>query len=83
MNMLARFDENPARKQNVTDGRKDACTHAQSENSIPTTKFAGGIKTKVITGTVVSKEKRNTILHIHMGLILQAKPFAPRISKAV
>ena len=45
MNMFARFDENPAmtlhslRKQNVTDGR----THRQRENSIPTTKFAGGI----------------------------------------
>ena len=47
--MFARFDENPAmtlqniKKQNVTDGRTDAHTHGQCENSIPTTnKVCGG-----------------------------------------
>ena len=49
MNMLARFDENPAmslqdiKEQNVTDGR----THARRDNVKtvypPQTKFAGGI----------------------------------------
>ena len=45
MNMFARFEENPSmtlkvlRKQNVTDAR----TNGQRENSIPHTKFAGGI----------------------------------------
>ena len=46
MNMFARFDENPAmtssylgNKALQTDGRTDG----QRENSIPPTKFAGGI----------------------------------------
>ena len=38
MNMFARFDENPAMTlQDITDGRTDAHTHGQRENSIPTT----------------------------------------------
>ena len=50
--MFARFDENPAmtlqdikkKKTLRTDGRTDACTHGQRENSIPTTnKVCGGI----------------------------------------
>ena len=52
MNMFARFDENPAmtlqdikKTKNVTDGRKQARTHGQRENSIPTTnKVCGGYK---------------------------------------
>ena len=47
--MFARFDENPAMtlqdiKKTKRYGRTDARTHEQRENSIPTTKFAGGIK---------------------------------------
>ena len=56
MNMFARFDENPAMTLRViketkrygwTDARTDGCTDRQRENSIPPTKFAGGI-TKVL-----------------------------------
>ena len=56
MNMFARFDENPAMtlqdiKETKRYGRTLAQTHTrmhaqtdgQRENSIPTTKFAGGI----------------------------------------
>ena len=48
MNMFARFDENPAMtlrviKETKRYGRTDARTDGQHENSIPTTKFAGGI----------------------------------------
>ena len=49
MNMFARFDENPTMTLRVIKeikryGRTDAHTDAQRENSILTTKFAGGIK---------------------------------------
>ena len=53
MNMFARFDENPAMTLQVIketkrygrmDGQKDGRTDGQRENSIPPTKFAGGIK---------------------------------------
>ena len=53
MNMFARFDENPAmtlrviketKRYGLTDGRTHGRTHGQRENSIPPTKFAGGIK---------------------------------------
>ena len=50
MNMLARFDENPAMtlqdiKKTKRYGRTDARTHRQRENSIPTTnKVCGGYK---------------------------------------
>ena len=56
MNMFARFDENPAmtlrviketkrygRTDGRTDRRTDLRTDGQRENSIPPTKFAGGI----------------------------------------
>ena len=48
MNMFARFDENPAMTLRVIEetkryGRTHTRTHRQCENSIPTTKFAGGI----------------------------------------
>ena len=48
MNMFARFDENPAMtlediKETKRNGRTDARTHGQRENSIPTTnKVCGG-----------------------------------------
>ena len=48
--MFARFDENPAItlqdiKKTKRDGRTDAHTHGQRENSIPTTnKVCGGYK---------------------------------------
>ena len=48
MDMLARFDENPAMtlqdiKETKRYRRTDACTHGQRENSIPTTnKVCGG-----------------------------------------
>ena len=48
MNMFARFDENPAMtlqdiKKTKRNGRTDARTHGQRENSIPTTnKVCGG-----------------------------------------
>ena len=50
MNMFARFDENPAMtfrviKETKRYGRTDGRTHGQRENSIPPTKFAGGITT--------------------------------------
>ena len=56
MNMFAKFDENPAMtlqdiKKTKRYGRTDARTHTharthgQRENSIPTTKFVGDIKT--------------------------------------
>ena len=50
--MFARFDENPAMTLRViketkrygrTDAQTDGRTHGQRENSIPPTKFAGGI----------------------------------------
>ena len=54
MNMFARFDENPAmtlediketKRYGWTDGSRDAGTHGQRENSIPTTnKVCGGYK---------------------------------------
>ena len=49
MNMFARFDENPAMtlqdiKETNRYGRRHAQTDRQRENSIPTTKFAGGYK---------------------------------------
>ena len=60
MNMFARFDENPAmtlqviketkryrQRDGCTDGRTDARTDGQRENSIPPTKFAGGIITHI------------------------------------
>ena len=53
MNMFAMFDENPAmtlqdiketKRYGRTDGRTHGRTHTRKcENSIPTTKFAGGI----------------------------------------
>ena len=52
MNMFARFDENPAmtlediketKRYGRMHGRTYGRTHGQRENSIPTTKFAGGI----------------------------------------
>ena len=53
MNMFARFDENPAmtlqdikekKRYGQTDGRTQARTDGQRENSIPTTnKVCGGI----------------------------------------
>ena len=50
MKMFARFDENQAMtfqdiKETKCYGRTgtDAHTHGQPENSIPTSKFAGGI----------------------------------------
>ena len=48
MNMFARFDENLAMtlqdiKKTKRYGRTHARTDGQRENSIPTTKFAGGI----------------------------------------
>ena len=52
INMLARFDENPAMtlqdiKETKRYGRTDTGTDGQRENSIPTTKFAGGIITVI------------------------------------
>ena len=49
MNMLARFDENPAMilqdiKENVTDGHKHGWTDNVKTVYPPQTKFAGGIK---------------------------------------
>ena len=46
--MFARFDENPAMtlqdiKETKRYGRTDSQTDGQRENSITTTKFAGGI----------------------------------------
>ena len=62
MNMFARFDENQAMTLRViketkrygrTDGRMDARTHGQRENSIPTTnKVCGGYNNK--------KRRKNT-----------------------
>ena len=59
--MFARCDENPAMTLRViketkrygrtdarTDGRTDGRTHGQRENSIPPTKFAGGIYKSLI-----------------------------------
>ena len=48
MNMFARFDENPAMtlediKETKRYGRTERRTDGQRENSIPTTKFAGGL----------------------------------------
>ena len=48
MNMFARFDENPAMtlrviKETKRYGRTHGRTDGQRENSIPPTKFAGGI----------------------------------------
>ena len=48
MNMFARFDENPAMilqdiKETKRYGQMHTRTDGQRENSIPTTKFAGGI----------------------------------------
>ena len=48
MNMFASFDENPAMtlrviKETKRYGRTDGHTDGQRENSIPPTKFAGGI----------------------------------------
>ena len=52
MNIISRFDENPAmtlediketKRYGRTNGRADARTHGQRENSIPTTnKVCGG-----------------------------------------
>ena len=39
--MFARFNENPA--MTLQDIKETKCTDGQRENSIPTTKFAGGI----------------------------------------
>ena len=45
MNMFARFDENPAMTlQDIKETKPYGRTHGQRENSIPTTKFVGGIK---------------------------------------
>ena len=45
-NMFARFDENPAMTlQDIKETKRYGQTHGQHENSIPTTKFAGGITT--------------------------------------
>ena len=49
MKMFARFDENPAMTlQDIKETKRYGWTHGrtdgQRENSIPTTKFAGGIK---------------------------------------
>ena len=44
MNMFARFDENPAMTLLVImETKRYGRTHRQRENSIHTTKFAGGI----------------------------------------
>ena len=57
--MFARFDENPAMtlqdiKETKRYGRMDAPTDTrtdgQRENSIPTTKFVGGINMKIFPG---------------------------------
>ena len=51
MNMFARFDENPAMTlEDIKETKRYGRTHGQRENSIPTTKFAGGIKNKVCGG---------------------------------
>ena len=45
MNMFARFDENPAMTlQDIKETKRYGRTDGQRENSIPITKFAGGIK---------------------------------------
>ena len=58
MDMFARFDENPAMTLRViketkrygwTHARTDRRTDGQRENSIPPTKFAGGIKITIGT----------------------------------
>ena len=58
MNLFARFDENPAMTLRViketkrygrTDTRTDAGTHGQRENSLPPTKFAGGINIIILS----------------------------------
>ena len=58
MNMFARFDENPAMnlrviKETKRYGRTHGRTEGQRENSIPPTKFAGGIITTSGSGEVV------------------------------
>ena len=58
MNMFTRFDENPAMtlqdiKETKRYGRTDTQTDGQRENSIPTTKFAGGYN-----NVYISRSKR-------------------------
>ena len=65
MNMFARFDEIPVMtlqdiKETKCYGRTDARTHRQCENSIPTTKFAGGIITQ--WAELKNTAERHTIL---------------------
>ena len=52
MNMSARFDENPAMTlQDIKETKHYGRTHTRKhrrENSIPTTKFAGGDKGVII-----------------------------------
>ena len=47
MNMFARFDENTAMTQDIKETKRYGRTHGR-ENSIPTTKFAGGIINSII-----------------------------------
>ena len=48
MNMFARFDENPAMTLRVIkEAKRYGRTDGQRENSIPPTKFAGGITHKI------------------------------------
>ena len=66
MNIFARFDENPAMTLRVIketkrygrmDAHTDGWTDRQRENSIPTKKFAGGIKTLSIDWQGLCKER--------------------------
>ena len=46
--MFARFDENPAMTlQDIKETKRYRRTDGQRENSIPTTKFAGGIHNSI------------------------------------
>ena len=53
MNMFARFDENPAMTLQDIKETKELRTHGRTDNMKtvypPQTKFAGGIKTKVLS----------------------------------
>ena len=64
MNMFARFDENTAMTlQDINEtkryGRTDTRTDGQRENSIPTTKFVGGI---------IKHEHSCKILYVYLNL---------------
>ena len=56
MNMFARFDENPAMTLRVIkETKRYGRTDGQRENSIPPTKFAGGIISAPNTITAFEK----------------------------